>query len=61
MGNLFDDASVIAPRPETSRPGVVDATALVLTVLLGAVDLHRLSREEVGEVLRRVWYEVFQR
>lgn len=48
------------PRCEMGSPRVLTATSAMLQELDDLVAEHRLSREEVGEVLRRVWYRVYQ-
>jgi hypothetical protein len=57
---LFDDGSVIAPQAEMGKPAVVAATAALLQELRHQVAAQRLSREDVGEVLRRVWFKFYQ-
>lgn len=59
--SLFDGGSENAPHPEKWNREVVNVTQNLLVVLQCAIDQRLLGREEVAEVLRRVWYEIFQK
>jgi hypothetical protein len=58
--SLFGDGSPTAPFPELGKAAVVAATAALLQELRDQVEVQRLSREDVGEVLRRVWFKFYQ-